>query len=160
MWLLSLWCGISTLPEASCPRCRQDKKGKGQKGVLAKLPFISLNRGYPGTSDNIREAGKKWFLETGCIAALHKIWVLLVRKKKSCAGHKNIIHIILGTFVFFHSWLTLEAQLKLCHFLQAALMNKTDATSARLHMMIHKIYRKYYPNPFFNVVCINNYINI
>ena len=72
---------------------------------------------------------KKWFLESGRIAALHKIWVLIARKE-SYAGHKNIIHIIIGTSCFFLSWLTLEAHLKLCQFLQAALMNKTDATSA------------------------------
>lgn len=52
---------MTVLPEDSCLHSKQDKKYKGQEGVLAKIFLITLNSCYPGPSNYIREAGNIGF---------------------------------------------------------------------------------------------------
>lgn len=115
------------------------RRAKGQTDVLAKLPLISLNRHYPGTSDYIRDAKKSGFrIWVHCCPA-QNLASVSDEEGELCWPQEHNSHY--NWDFCFHSWLTLEAQLKLCHFLQAALMSKTDANSARLLVMIHKMYR-------------------
>lgn len=121
---------MGILPEASCPHSRQDKeKGKGPKGVLAKLPLISLNN---AVQELLIISGKLekvvfrvWMhcYHAQNLSSVHEEEGNLCQPQE-CNSHYN------WDLLFFHSWLTLEAQFKLCHFLQAASMNKTDAKFA------------------------------
>lgn len=119
---------MATCPKATCLHSRQDKeKGKEQKGVLAKIPPHFFNRCYPRTSDYIREGGKVIFrIWMHCCLTQDLSSVSKEEEKLYWPQEHNSYH---NWDIFFHSWLTLEAQRKLCHSLQAALMNKIDANS-------------------------------